>query len=182
MSVIDFKALAIAALLTATTFGCQAGTDLSETSEAAVQDREGSGLHITAATVKALDEGIHLRLDGQAQGDVITFDPARGQIDFSRISLVAGGQQAAMDRWLQEAAQQRGIDAQELEKSIFFVRLTPSAASLESWESPNPQQQGRCTDCCTEGMCCYAGYGCHYDTHSAQTICTCIVFECCGAS
>ncbi len=182
MRVLGFKAVATAALLAATTFACQGSADLQEPSEASVQDREGSGLHITADTVKALAEGVHLRLDGQAQEDVITFDPSRGQIDFSRISLVAGDQQAAMDRWLQEAAQQRGIDAQELGKSVLSVRLTPSAASLESWVRPGPQQQGRCTDCCTEGMCCTWAYDCWWDPVMQKVFCSCSVWECCGAS
>ncbi len=179
MRLSGFKTVALAAFLVVTASACEGGADARGSEDTLTQGREVSGLNITADTVRNLAPGTYLRLDGTAQEDVLLFDPSRGAIDYSRIALVAGGQEVAMDRWLEEAALTKGVDTAELLKSVLAVKLSEQDASLASWTSSGTSQQGVCPDCCTAGHCCLYTSDCTYYPSSGTIYCVCSVWGCC---
>ncbi|MCP3061099.1 hypothetical protein LXT21_20165 [Myxococcus sp. K38C18041901] len=176
MRLSTFKTVVAVAVLAVTTLACQGGDDAGGPDTAA-QGREESGLRITALTVNHLAPGNHLRLDALEQQDVIRFDASEGAIDYSRIALAAGGQQVSMDRWLQDVARQRGVEAQSLGQGVMDVKLTSEGAFLEHIQGVSAQ--GVCQTCCTMGSCCKVLSECTYNPVTEQYTCICSFWGCC---
>jgi hypothetical protein len=184
MRALPLKAIVFTALLAVTQLVACQGPEDADAADSTSEPRESSGMRITANTLAQLASNAYLRLEALEQEDVLVFDPASGPIDYARIVLVTGEQQLPMDRWLQDAAREQGVDAKTLESRVLTVKLTGASVELVSLDRSGPQQQQNCSPdnpaCCE--ICCTYSYDCYYDFYIQRWFCYCAVWSCCGST